>query len=141
MLTYPCELTVKQEVLKQKGAKRLLVSLLTILAADVTMSLDNILAVGALASGNILFLIIGLVISLCILLVGSSFIAKLMDHLPWLLDIACLILAWTASHIFLGDGLHKISLLISPGYSILPLYWRLRLSLLPIFIYASVRRP
>jgi YjbE family integral membrane protein len=97
------EVQYEQEVLKRKGNKGLLASLLTILVADVTMSLDNILAVGALAAGNILFLIIGLVISLCILLVGSSFIAKLMDHLPWLLDVACLVLAWTAAHIFLSD--------------------------------------
>jgi YjbE family integral membrane protein len=93
----------EQEALRQRGDKGLLASLATILVADVTMSLDNILAVGALAEGNVVFLVIGLVISLCILLVGSSLIAQLMDHLPWLLDVACLMLAWTASHIFLGD--------------------------------------
>ena len=35
-------------------------ALLTILVADVTMSLDNVLAIGALAAGNIPILAVGL---------------------------------------------------------------------------------
>ncbi|GCE30766.1 hypothetical protein KDA_62500 [Dictyobacter alpinus] len=92
-----------QEVLTQKGASSLWASLATILIADATMSLDNILAVGALAEGNIPFLVIGLILSIAILLAGSSLIANLMDRLPWLLDVACMVLAWTAAHILLGD--------------------------------------
>lgn len=93
----------EQEILTQKGANGLLASLVTILVADATMSLDNVLAVGALAGGNIFFLVIGLMLSIAILLVGSSLIASMMDRLPWLLDVACLVLAWTAAHILLGD--------------------------------------
>ncbi|GER90848.1 hypothetical protein KDW_50100 [Dictyobacter vulcani] len=93
----------EQDRLTQKGADGFLASLLTILVADATMSLDNVLAVGALAEGRILFLVIGLLLSIAILLAGSSLIANLMDRLPWLLDVACLVLAWTAAHILLGD--------------------------------------
>lgn len=93
----------EQEKLTQRGANGIWASLATILVADATMSLDNVLAVGALAEGNIVFLVIGLLLSIAILLLGSSLIANLMDRLPWLLDVACLVLAWTASHIFLGD--------------------------------------
>jgi integral membrane protein, YjbE family len=93
----------EQADLATKGSSGFWASLLTILLADATMSLDNILAVGALAEGEILFLVLGLTISICLLLVGSAFVAELINHLPWLLDVACLILAYTAAHILLGD--------------------------------------
>jgi YjbE family integral membrane protein len=88
---------------KKRVPNRLLPSITTILLADVTMSLDNILAIGGLAAGNLLTLIIGLVLSVIFLLIGSALVAELISRLPWLLDVACLIVAWTAAQIFLGD--------------------------------------
>ncbi len=83
--------------------KSFMMAVLTILAADAMMSLDNVLAVGALADGNILILACGLLLSIALVLAGSSLIARLMRRLPWLLDIACLILAWTAANMILSD--------------------------------------
>ncbi len=80
-----------------------LISIFTILVADVMMSLDNVLAMAGLAEGNLLLLSAGLVLSITILLVGSALVAILIERLPWLLDIACLVVAWTAVNIFLGD--------------------------------------
>lgn len=101
----------EQAELTTKVSSGFWTSLFTILLADATMSLDNILAVGALAEGEVLFLILGLSISICLLLVGSAFIAELINHLPWLLDVACLILAYTAAHILLGD--HSLNAVFS----------------------------
>src|SRR5579884_759424 len=78
-------------------------ALLTIVIADVTISLDNVLAVGALAHGNIPVLVGGLLLSIALLLVGSALVAELIGHLPWLLDVAALVLAWTAAHMILSD--------------------------------------
>jgi YjbE family integral membrane protein len=78
-------------------------ALVTILVADVTMSLDNVLALGALAAGNLPLLAAGLLLSITLLLLGSALIAELMGRLPWLLDVAALILAWTAAHMVLED--------------------------------------
>jgi YjbE family integral membrane protein len=78
-------------------------ALLTILVADVTMSLDNVLAVGALSHGNLLILSLGLLLSIAILLVGSALVAELMKWLPWLLDVAALVLAWTGADMILHD--------------------------------------
>lgn len=78
-------------------------AMLTILVADVTMSLDNVLAVGALSHGNLLVLSIGILLSIIILMIGSSLVAALMKWLPWLLDIAALVLAWTGAHMILND--------------------------------------
>lgn len=80
-----------------------LAALLTILLADVTMSLDNVLAIGALAAGNIPLLVAGLLLSITILLLGSAFVAELIGRLPWLLDVAALVLAWTAAHMIQED--------------------------------------
>jgi YjbE family integral membrane protein len=78
-------------------------ALFTILLADVTMSLDNILAVAALAREEIPLLIIGLLLSVLILLVGSALVAELIQRLPWLMDVAALVLGWTAAHMILSD--------------------------------------
>src|SRR5205807_9928507 len=77
--------------------------LLTMLVADVTMSLDNVLAIGALAAGNLPLLAAGLLLSIAFLLLGSALIADLIGRLPWLLDVAALVLAWTAANMILDD--------------------------------------
>jgi len=81
----------------------LFTSIFTILVADVMMSLDNVLAMAGLAQGNLILLVAGLALSITILLAGSALVATLIARLPWLLDIACLIVGWTAANIFLGD--------------------------------------
>jgi YjbE family integral membrane protein len=78
-------------------------ALTTILVADVTMSLDNVLAIGALAAGNLPLLAGGLILSMGLLLVGSAVVAVLIGRLPWLLDVAALVLGWTASTMLLED--------------------------------------
>jgi YjbE family integral membrane protein len=78
-------------------------ALFTILAADVSMSLDNVIAVGALAHGDLLLLATGILLSLIILLFGSALVAELTGRLPWLLDVAALTLGWTAAHMLLSD--------------------------------------
>ncbi len=84
----------------QKG---FLMALVTILIADATMSLDNVLAVSALAHGNISVLVVGLLLSVTFLLVSSALIAELISRLPWLVEVASLVLAWTAATLLLSD--------------------------------------
>ena len=78
-------------------------ALLTILVADLTMSLDNILAVGGLAHGDITLLAVGLLISIALLMVGSAIVAELIGRLPLLLDLAALTLGWTGASMTLHD--------------------------------------
>jgi YjbE family integral membrane protein len=81
----------------------LFAALVTILLADVTMSLDNVLAIGALAHGDIPLLVVGLLLSIGILLVGSALVAELIQRLPWLMDVAALVLGWTAANMLHHD--------------------------------------
>src|SRR5947209_19323036 len=88
-------------------SRSILPALLTILVADVTMSLDNVLAVGALSHGNLLVLSIGILVSITILLVGSALVAELMKWLPCLLDVAALVLALTRAIMIRKDQDHE----------------------------------
>ena len=99
----PSQTPMDRPVQKKSTRNDLFIAITTILLADVTMSLDNILAIGGLAEGKAQPLIIGLLFSVIFLLVGSAMVAKLISYLPWLLDLACLLVAWTAAQIFLGD--------------------------------------
>lgn len=84
-------------------ATGLIPATLTILAADVTMSLDNVLAVGGLARGNVTLLAAGILLSVIILMFGSALVAELIGVLPWLLDGAALVLAWAGANMILND--------------------------------------
>jgi YjbE family integral membrane protein len=88
---------------KEKASGSLVAALVTIMIADVTMSLDNVLAVGALAHGNLPLLAVGLLLSMVFLLAGSTLVAALIGRLPWLLDVAALVLGWTAGNMVTHD--------------------------------------
>ena len=75
----------------------------TVVIADLTMSLDNIVAIGALANGQLLILGIGLLISIIILLVSSAFVALLIERIPQLIFLAAFILAWISGNLVLRD--------------------------------------
>jgi YjbE family integral membrane protein len=81
---------------KLSGKESLFRASVIILAADVTMSLDNILAIVALARGDIAILAIGFAVSMLLLLVASTVVARLIARYPILLYAASAILAWTA---------------------------------------------
>lgn len=85
----------------------LLPAVLTILLADATMSLDNVLAVGALAHGDIWLLVAGLIVSMALLFVASALIAQIVERFTWLIDLAAVVLAWTAAGLFMDDALVK----------------------------------
>lgn len=57
-------------------------ALWSIILADVTMSLDNVLAVAGAAKGSALVLVIGLAIAIIMMAVASHYIAKLLTKYP-----------------------------------------------------------
>ncbi|MGH2532963.1 MAG: TerC family protein [Thermomicrobiales bacterium] len=77
----------------------------TIVLADVVMSLDNILAVGGAAHGNLWLLLFGLVLSIPILLFGSELVARLLGRFPILVYVGAFVLIWTAVAMILHDRL------------------------------------
>lgn len=85
------------------GTEGLLRASFIILLADVSMSLDNVLAVAALARGNYVLLALGIGFSMVLLLVASAVVARLMARFPRLLYVAAIILAWTSGTMVRDD--------------------------------------
>jgi YjbE family integral membrane protein len=77
----------------------------TIVLADVVMSLDNVLAIGGAARGDLLLMLVGLGISMPLIAVGGGLVAWLMNTLPWLVYLGSGILAWTAGQMMMSDSL------------------------------------
>lgn len=75
----------------------------TIILADFVMSLDNVLAVGGAAHGDIWLVFLGLLMSIPLLMWGSAFIARLMNRFSWLVIVGGGILAFTAVEMCLED--------------------------------------
>ncbi|WP_068782073.1 TerC family protein [Paenibacillus sp. GM2] len=75
----------------------------TILIADFVMSLDNVLAIAALANGDLAILVIGIAISIPIVVWGSSAISVLLHKLPVLIYLGAGILGYTAGGMLIHD--------------------------------------
>jgi YjbE family integral membrane protein len=75
----------------------------TILIADFVMSLDNVLGVAAAAHGNILLLTLGLVISIPLIVFGSTLILKVMDRFPALVSVGAGLIGYVAGEMILED--------------------------------------
>jgi YjbE family integral membrane protein len=67
-----------------------------IVVADVSMSLDNVLAVAGAAKGHTGVLIIGLAIAVVLMAVAASFIAKLLARYPWITWVGLAIVFYVA---------------------------------------------
>ena len=76
-----------------------------IVVADVTMSLDNVLAVAAAAHGDFLLVAVGIALSLPIVVWGSGFLARLMAHHAWIIWIGGGVLGYVAGEMMTDDPL------------------------------------
>ncbi|KYD22856.1 TerC family protein [Parageobacillus toebii] len=75
----------------------------TIIIADALMGLDNVLAVAGAAHGNFLLVILGLLISVPIMVWGSTLILKWIERFPIIITIGAGVLAWTASKMIVDE--------------------------------------
>ena len=63
-----------------------------ILVADITMSLDNVLAVAGASKGNFALLVFGLALSIPLVVFTSNLLSKLMDRYPVIIYVGSAIL-------------------------------------------------
>ncbi|WP_281252331.1 TerC family protein [Sporomusa malonica] len=68
----------------------------TIIIADIVMSLDNTLAIAAIAEGDYLLLALGLGLSIPLIIFGSKILVILMDRFPIIVYAGAALIAWTA---------------------------------------------
>jgi len=74
-----------------------------VVIADIVMSLDNVIAVAAVAKGQYILLTIGLVVSIPMVIAGSAIILALLERFPILVWGGAAILGWVAGEIFSSD--------------------------------------
>ena len=79
----------------------------TIVIADAVMGLDNVLAVAGAAHGSYVLVVLGLLISIPIVIWGSTLILNLVDRFPAIVYIGAGVLAWTAVKMMLSEPLIK----------------------------------
>lgn len=75
----------------------------TIIIADAAMGLDNVLAVAGAAHGHFLLVIIGLLISVPIVVWGSTLIIGWIERFPFLIYVGSGVLAWTAAKMIVDE--------------------------------------
>lgn len=77
-----------------KAGKSMGDAIKTIIMADAVMGLDNVLAVAGAAHGHFLLVVMGLLVSIPIVVWGSSIIIKWVERYPWLIYFGAGVLAW-----------------------------------------------
>lgn len=68
----------------------------TIIVADISMSLDNVLAVAGAAKGNLAILTVGLGLSIGLMAVAANFIARLLKRYPWISWLGLAVILYVA---------------------------------------------
>jgi YjbE family integral membrane protein len=74
-----------------------------VVIADIVMSLDNVVAVAALANGRYVLVGLGLVISIPIVIAGSALVLALLERVPILIWAGAAILGWVAGGLLATD--------------------------------------
>lgn len=75
----------------------------TIVIADAVMGLDNVLAVAGASHGSYLLVVLGLLISIPIVIWGSTQILKLVERYPSVTYLGAGVLAWTAAKMMTAE--------------------------------------
>lgn len=75
-------------------------ALWTITIADVSMSIDNVLAVAAIADGNTNMLVFGLGLAILLMAFAATMIMKLLTRYPWISWVGLIVLVYVAVEMF-----------------------------------------
>jgi len=79
----------------------------TIVVADALMGIDNVLGVAGAAHGSMDLVVLGLLISVPIVVFGSSIVLKLVERFPIIIQAGAAVLAYTAAQMVIGEQLLK----------------------------------
>jgi YjbE family integral membrane protein len=99
--------------------KNLFGAVKTIIIADFIMSLDNSVAIAAAADGNMYLVIFGLLLSIPIIVWGSSLILKLIDKYPIIIYLGSALLGWIGGSMIQTD-IFLAKLALNQAYTLLP---------------------
>ncbi len=86
-----------------KQATSLASAIRTIVVADALMGLDNVLGIAGAAKGHVGLVVIGLMISVPLVVWGSTLILRLMERFPFIIYVGAGVIAWTAARMISND--------------------------------------
>ena len=93
----------KEKLKKEVSGKGLKGALITIIIADISMSLDNVIAITAIARDNKTLLILGIAFAILIMALFATAIVKLLTKFKWLSYLGLAFLFYLSSKMTL-DG-------------------------------------
>lgn len=97
------KLLIEEEQHEISAKNSTMAAIMTIIIADATMGLDNVLAIAGAAHGNFMLVIIGLLISVPIIVWGSTLFIKWLNRYPFIMYIGSGILAFTAAKMIMDE--------------------------------------
>ncbi|OCZ50095.1 MAG: TerC family protein [Candidatus Dehalobacter alkaniphilus] len=107
---------------EMKSGESLWSAIKTIIIADAVMGMDNVLAVAGAAHGSFILVVLGLLISVPIVVWGSTLILKWVERYPIIIYIGAGVLAWTASKMIADEpflkGFFEANAILKWGLSI-----------------------
>lgn len=77
----------------------------TIVVADALMGVDNVLGVAGAAHGSFDLVVIGLLVSIPIVVFGSTMVLKLVERFPIIINLGAAVLAFTAAKMIVSEQL------------------------------------
>ncbi|MDS1139365.1 TerC family protein [Pusillimonas sp. SM2304] len=91
-----------------QGNSSLLAAIKTIILADFVMSLDNVIAIAGAAQGahadhQVVLVIFGLLVSVPIIIWGSTLLLRLLDRFPFIVTLGAGLLGWIAAGMLVTD--------------------------------------
>ena len=87
----------KDKLQKDVSGKGMKAALITIIIADVSMSLDNVIAITAIARDNKTLLILGIAFAILIMALFATAIVKLLTKFKWLSYLGLIFLVYLSS--------------------------------------------
>jgi YjbE family integral membrane protein len=101
-------LTGEDEDHEVNASEKLWGAVKTIVIADLVMSVDNVVGVAAAAEAGggdhkLTLVIFGLLVSIPIVVWGSTFVLRLMDRFPWVVTLGGMLMGWIAGTMAVTD--------------------------------------
>jgi YjbE family integral membrane protein len=84
--------------------------------ADVSMSLDNVLAVAGAARDHPWVLVFGLILSVLLMGVAANIIAKYIERYRWIAWVGLVVIVWVALKM-IWEGAHHVAPVIAPIFA------------------------
>lgn len=89
------------------GSDKLLAAIKTIIVADLVMSLDNVIAIASAAEQagqhQLLLVVFGILVSIPIIVWGSTLVLKLMERVPLIITLGAALLGYLAGGMLISD--------------------------------------